>query len=372
MSDSRTTRVLEIDGGGQRVYMALKFLIRYVAQWGIPETDLWKYFDVICGSSAGAMVALGLALGLTPTQLLSIFTVQGPYIFSLSSLIASVRPNLAAKLALIATDTAFYQSSGPTAASYGQGLLNATAQSMFGTNTLQNLKTNVIIPCYEQDTSKYVLFSNLNYPGFTYQNELVSNIALASGAAPIYFDPVTINGHQYIDTGVYQNNPSQFGRVAAQMLKKTLNKSSTRTCILSIGTGIGEMGFDQGNPDVIDTRVDPAILNWFNSAPDSIVNNMLSKTIAPRLYNSVATIFGLFDIASTGGQESVAKALYLESKYTLSQLYYYRFQPQLNLNLNTELDNTDAPILTYYDETEATYFNNDIDAISTFIGHTVA
>lgn len=355
MSDPNTLRILSFDGGGERGYLSLSFFQKFVQLWGISPSSIASQFDVITGTSVGGIIGLGLAFGLTPSTISNFFTVQGPYIFSLSSLTPSLRPGLAAKLALIATDTPFYQSSGPTAASYGSGLLAATLTSIFGTNTLQNLQTKVIIPSYQYDNSKYVLFSNLNnYSDFIGQNELISNVALATSAAPIYLPSLSLNGHTYIDGGVYMNNPAEFGRTLAQMVKPT----ATRTCILSLGTGLAEMGFDPGNPSVIDSRVSPEILEL--------------QASMPQIFDSIATIFALFDIASTGGQESVAKSLYLESSYTINPLYYYRFQPQLDLTLNTELDNTDPAILTYYQNTATTWYNNDLANITTFLGHLTA
>lgn len=349
MSDPNTLRILSLDGGGERGYLSLNFLKNFVNLWGIDPATLAQQFDVITGTSIGGLMGLAFAFGLTPDYVSNFFTVQGPYIFSLTSLSPSVRPNLAAKLALIVTDTPFYQSSGSTANMYGYGLLSSTLTTIFGSNTLQDLQTNVIIPSYQDDNSTYVLFSNLNYSSFIGKNELISNVALATSSAPIYFPALSLNGHQYIDGGVYQNNPALFGRTLAGMIKPT----ASRYCVLSLGTGLGEMGFDPGNPSLIDPRV------------GEIVQNV-------ELFDSIATIFGLFDIASTGGQESIAKALYLESLYTLDQFYYYRFQPQLDLSLNTELDNTDSAILTYYEDIANTIFENDIDNITTFLGHLTA
>jgi hypothetical protein len=258
-------------------------------------------------------------------------------------------------LALIATNTPFYQSSGSTAQSYGSGLLYKTIQDTFGTSTLQDLNTNVIIPTYKYDTSNYILCSNLNYPEFTGQNEFISNVAIATGSAPIYLPSLILNNTaigtlsgEYIDGGVYQNNPAQFGVTIGKMVKPNAN----RFCILSLGTGIGEMGFDPGNPDVMDARV--------------------VDVMSTMAFDSVQTIFNLFEISSVGGQESVSKSLSLESLYTLDQTYYYRFQPQLDPNINTELDNTDPEILAYYEQVAEQVFNNDNDNITTFIGHLTA
>lgn len=357
MSDPNTIRILELDGGGERGYMSTVFFQQFIQQWGIDPSTVAENFDVICGTSIGGIVALSLAFGKTPDEILPFFTTQGPYIFSLTSLVPSVRPNLAAKVALIALGTPFYQSSGLTEASYGSGLLAATLQSNFGTNTLQNLKTNVIIPTYEQVSSTYTLCSNTNYPDFVGQNELITNVALATSAAPVYLPPLIVDNSlsgtlsgTYLDGGIYQNNPASFGLTLGQMLKP----NASRYCVLSLGTGIGEIGFDPGNPDMIDPRV-------------GVITSSDLKA-----FDNIATIFALGNIARVGAQESVAKALDLESEYTLNQLYYYRFQPKLDSNVNTELDNTDPAILTYYNNVATTTFNSDIENISTFIGHLTA
>ncbi len=347
MSDPNTLRILSFDGGGARGYMSLVWFKRFIQTWGINPAALAQQFDVICGTSVGGIVALAYAFGKTPDEIEPFFVESAPYIFSTTSFIPSSRPGLVTKVGLALANIPFYQSSGPTEEDYGAGLLRVTLQNEFGTNTLQNLQTNVIIPSYQYDNSKYVLFSNLNYPEFIGQNELISNVALATSAAPLYLPSILFGGHEYLDGGIYENNPAEFGRTLAQMVKPRAN----RYCILSIGTGLGEMGFDPGNPDIIDPRVDPALIALLNIAADSTI------------------IFSLFDIAMVGGQESTAQALYLEATNTLSQLYYYRFQPQLDLNINTELDNTDPEIYTYYSTTANNNFNEDIDNISIFIGH---
>ncbi len=476
MSDPNTIRVLELDGGGERGYFSLSWFENFVSQWGIDPTTIAQQFDVICGSSVGAIMALSLASGMTPAAISPFFTTHGPFIFSLSSLFPSWRPNLAYKIALILSNTPFYQSSGPTAASYGSGLLASTVQTNFGSNTLQNLNTNVVIPFYQQDTGTFGLFSNVTSPGFTGQNTLISDVALAASAAPVYLPAWTIGGHSYIDDGIYQNNPAQFGVVLGKILKPNAN----RICVLSIGTGIGEIGFDSGgNPGiplannplattntsatvVVTVPTTSIFTNGQNvtisgaiatggitalqlniTAAISIINSTtfsytaggtatssvtgggssvevtyLSRLFTPNSFkkrafhpdgisadqfrqtpvyqellnknpyfeskiqqirrssvlsfDTIQSIFGLFEIASTGGQESVAQALLMQSVSTLDQLYYYRFNAILDPTKNTELDNTDSSILTYYSSLALSLFNNDINNISAFIGHLTA
>lgn len=348
MADTNTVRILQVDGGGARGYMSLCFLKDFVDLWGIDPTTIASHFDVVCGTSAGGIIALMIAAGLTPDEMLEFYTADVPYVFSLTSLSPSVRPNLAAKLALVLANTPIYQSSGPTAADYGHGKLVSRLQSIFGSTILQQLNSNVVIPVYELDTATYKIFSNLNYPEFEGQNLLVSDVAIATSAAPVYFPSWTIGDHSYIDGGVYNNNIAQIGKFTAQSIKPNANRS----CVLSIGTGIGEMGFDTV----------PALLK------KAFIENVLPMT--PE--TSIEILFSLFDIAQTGAQESTSFGLALESRYVNNQSFHYRFQTQLELELDTELDNTDSDILVYYQSTEQNIWETDINNITSFLGHLTA
>ena len=427
MADPNTIRVLEFDGGGQRGYFSMVWFDKFLQLWGIDPTTVWQYFDIICGSSIGGINALGLALGLTPAEILPLFETYGPSIFSLSSIFSSWRPNAPTKAGLIVANIPFYQSSGITASLYGSGLLTDTIQTIFGSNTLQDLKTNVVIPSYQQDTSTLTLFSNLNGNGLIGQNSLVSDVALATSAAPAYLPAWTFGGHTYIDAGVYQNNPASF----AISLGKTLKLTAKRICVLSVGTGLGTIGFDNsGSPGIplannpLSTTASSATvvvtvpttsiftngqnvtisgatatggisaINLNITAAISIINSTSFSYTAAGIASStttggganviidyitdppdtsiIETLFSLFEIASTGGQESIAKALSIESSNPLTRTYYYRFNPILDPLKNTELDNTDSSIMTYYHDTAVDLFDADEANISIFLGHLTA
>lgn len=432
MADPNTIRILEFDGGGQRGYASMVWFNKFVQTWGIDPAEIWKYFDVICGTSVGGISALGLANGLTPEEILPLFETHGPYIFSLSSIIPSWRPNLPTKIGLILADIPFYQSSGPTENLYGSGLLKTTIQTIFGSDTLQDLKTNVLVPVYRLDTKNFVLFSNVNNARFIGQNALISDVALGTAAPPVYLPSWIFGGHEYIDGGIYQNNPSRFGL----NLGKILKPNAKRICVLSIGTGLGEIGFDNGGSPGIPLANDPLATTASSSTvvvtvpTTTVLTNGQSVTLSgatatggisainlnitaaisilssttfsytaadtasstavgggpavvldyidepgvasTMAFDTLQAIFGLFEIASTGGQESVAENLLIQSTYTLDQLYYYRFNPTWDPTKNTELDNTDPDIMTYYHDTTLELFNDDIENISIFLGHLTA
>lgn len=399
MSDVNTFNVLEFDGGGERGDLSLIFFNRFVQQWGVDPTTLSEQFDVICGTSVGGIMALAIAIGKTPEELLPFFTEQGPYLFTLGSnvfppvvtppIVPSVRPNSVEKVALIIANIPFYNSSGAFANAYGSGLLRTLVETLFGDKTMQDVKSNVIIPTFDYASKTFVLCSNLDNPAFSAQDELLSNVALATSAAPVYLPPIELispittklNG-LFLDGGIYQNNPSQFGYNLGKMTKMNAN----RACVLSLGTGAGEYGFDndpvllsiQFNKDKKKYAPGTTLRTVVQKMGHSVrnLNKLQTKMLDLQLedidFNTIKFLFELFSIASYGGQESVDEALYLEANYTLEQLYYYRFNPPLDLSLDPALDNTSPEILTYYEDLANQTYNDDIENISTFIGHLTA
>jgi patatin-like phospholipase/acyl hydrolase len=394
MSDPNTIRVLEIDGGGMRGYLPANFFKLFVNQWGVDPTTIWKQFDVICGSSIGGIMALALGSGLTPDQLLPFFTVDGPWIFtirtaadvasgSINASLPSNTPNTIQKIGILFNNDQFYASVSPDS-NYGSSRLQSSLVNTFGTQTMNNLKTKVLITSLEQDTETFRLFSNANYAEYIGQNELITNVARATSAAPLYLPPMVFNGHTYIDGGVYQNNPAQLGVALAQSLRPT----AKRCCLLSLGTGLGTLGFDEAaliikkfakhiqnkSLNEVYNQIEKD-LNAINLKQETIKNvkdlAALIKASTP-FEDAVKSLVQLLDTAMTGAQESVAQAFNIQSKYTLNQFYYYRFQPTLDPDLDTELDNSTPEILTYYENLATEVFNSDADAISNFIGHLTA
>lgn len=355
--DTNTLRILEIDGGGARGYLALKFLISFIDIWGINPNELWKYFNCICGTSVGGMIALGLAIGKSPQELLTFLETKAPLIFSTNGTPSSKAGTLTKLYSITVSGVPFYGTE--TGTGYGSALLASELQTMFGTKTMQEVLTNVVIPTYKVnmrentaniDDGVYTLCSNIRDINFAAQDELISNVALSTSAAPFYLPSINLentnqnvlNG-RYIDGGIYQNNPSSFGINIAQIVKPT----AKRTCILSIGTGLGEMGFDDESP--------PDLLR--SAEADPIIG--------------ISNLFALFGVASTGGQEAVNKSLEIESKYSLNQLYHYRFQPDLDIEQDTELDSTTSSVFQYYDTVNSTWVSNDMDNIAAFLGHLI-
>jgi patatin-like phospholipase/acyl hydrolase len=243
-----TTRIISLDGGGTRGYLQICMLKHYSQQaydqHKISEQVFFNSFDVIAGTSIGGIIALGLAFGIKLCDIENIFIEKAKRIFTTRNYVDVVtnslnasndnrRPNILQKLFMIANNLPFYKSKH-CESNYGSNILHQTLFDIFGNSTLQDLKTSVLIPAYQQNTNTGVIFSNYNSDLYIGQNAKIVDVALATSAAPFYLPTYSFDKNTYIDGGVFCNDPT----VLAYGLAKTLKKTSQKTCILSLGTGI--------------------------------------------------------------------------------------------------------------------------------------
>src|SRR5688500_6340787 len=98
-------KLLSIDGGGIRGVIALEILIEIerILGRGRPGFRLTQYFDYISGTSTGAIIAAGLSLGMSASELLDFYQDKGAQMFDRAFLLRRFRHrfddrNLAAML----------------------------------------------------------------------------------------------------------------------------------------------------------------------------------------------------------------------------------------------------------------------------------
>ncbi|CAA7600526.1 Patatin/Phospholipase A2-related protein [Acididesulfobacillus acetoxydans] len=201
-------RILALDGGGIRGALTAVLLTRL--QEEIP--GLLDGVELLAGTSTGAIIALGLAYGVSPSALKDLYLEEGKRIFAPKHW-GLCRPKYDA-----------------------EGLHKALERVFPQDLSLQDLRVRVLVPAFSLNdvrtgTWRPAFFHN--FPGSSTRQEKVLDVALASSAAPVYFP-----SHQgYIDGGVVAGNPST-AAIAEAIHEERGRQQLKDLCLLSLGTGV--------------------------------------------------------------------------------------------------------------------------------------
>ena len=263
----KTVRILSIDGGGIRGLipaLVLREIRNRLRARGGKEKPFASQFDLIAGTSAGALVALGLALpavkqtvdqgvrarsssdgeakggpaallGVPPIayekhpaydvdDIVELYLKRGEEIFP--------RRRFNSLRTVVQAFSDKYDSRG----------LENVLHDVFGEATVRDALTNVLITSYDTERMEPFFFkkrprrrqweSDLNF--------FMRDAARASAAAPTYFEPAFVSpvpqdGKRFclIDGGVFANNPAMCAYIEA----RKIFPHATRYLLVSLGTG---------------------------------------------------------------------------------------------------------------------------------------
>jgi hypothetical protein len=234
-------RVLSLDGGGIRGRLTLEYLAAIETllrkRTGRADLLLCDYFDLIGGTSTGAILAATLACGMSVADLQQLYNELGPKVFSQTGIrIPLLAPKFPSK---------------PL-----QDLLN----ERLGSDTTlgsDRVRTGLMVMTKRLDTgSPWPLH---NHPNGRYAAEdcalNLAEIVRASTAAPTYFDPESLEIHSrsgsvvkgaFVDGGV-----TPFNDPALQLLMLTAlegygfgwEQGADKLLLVSIGTGTSRQLF---------------------------------------------------------------------------------------------------------------------------------
>lgn len=196
--------ILTIDGGGIRGAFAASALETLCDK--IPR--FFDEFDVVAGTSTGAIIAAVIAVGKDPADITTMYRNHAKEIFS--------------------TDP--FRTQGALRSKYDQLVLKRVIEKELGKITLGELKKRVLISASNITTGKIELFDSSLH---SHKKLTLAEVALASAAAPGYFDPVKIAGSVYADGGLWAIDPT------APTLIYLLNEGvqPEDITLLSVGTG---------------------------------------------------------------------------------------------------------------------------------------
>lgn len=237
MEENIQIKILSIDGGGIRGIIPAKVLseLEEKLKEEYPEKKLHEHFDLICGTSTGAILAIGIALGIPAANLLEFYKDNAKIIFPKWFL--KILPSKVRILAGSMYSNKFLR----------EKLKNVYTEANNGVEPLINdLKTNVCIPTFNGGMGEINVLKTKHNPEFVRDYKLPAHeVALSSASAPVYFPPHTFSyknkfgeGHNInmIDGGVFANNPSLIGILEAT---DKMGYEFSQIKLLSLGTGKG-------------------------------------------------------------------------------------------------------------------------------------
>lgn len=194
-------KVLSLHGGGYLGLATAAFIAEAERHF---STTAHESFDLFCGTSTGAILALGLAAGRTGKELTNLYRELGRQVFP-KKMFPKVRGFLRCR--------------------YETKALRAFLEREFGDQTLGDLRTNgkfVLVPAFCLSNGKPRIFkTDHNEKLDSHDGYRLVEVALASAAAPTYFPIFTVqnptNGttEAFCDGGIFANDPSTLGYAEA-------------------------------------------------------------------------------------------------------------------------------------------------------------
>lgn len=257
MTDKPTYHVLALSGGGYRSLYTATVLAELEQVLGRP---IAQHFDLICGTSAGGLLAMGLAAEIPAAELKSLFEKDGVRIFGSRSW---------ARRLFGFWWTAKHPSTG----------LQEVLEERFSDAKIGDLRHRVLIPSVNYTTGQGQFFKTPHHQTFELDHKMsIVDVGLATAAAPVYF-PLARNARGvFADGGLVGNAPGLFGLHEVRSFLAPGKPAKVR--VLSIGTmTIGATVRGAASLDRGFGKWRGALFDLVISAQESSVNYMLKQSL---------------------------------------------------------------------------------------------
>lgn len=216
----REFRILSIDGGGIKGIYPASVLAHLEEQY-LSGQSIADHFDLIVGTSTGGIIALGLSIGLPARDMANLYINHGQKIFPMP------RFGRLGRTWAWWRNLAYYR--------YDRGALADLLSFTFGERTFGEAKSRLCIPSCDGQFGDVYIFKTPHHPDFTRDGvQLMTTVAMATAAAPTYFQPLLSGGYRFVDGGVWANNPIMVGVVDAL---SAFDVDRHRVRVLSLGCG---------------------------------------------------------------------------------------------------------------------------------------
>lgn len=221
--EDKDFRILSIDGGGIRGIFPAAFLAELERRY-LGGSSVVNHFDLIAGTSTGGIIALGLAAGLRASDLRDLYISRGNEVFPPPS--DSILGLPGRWLGEIRRYFKYRYDSESL-----KRILNYT----FGKRKFGEAKVRLCIPSADGRYSEPYIFKTPHHPCFRIDaKEYMTKVAMATAAAPTFFQPFRDSGYIFLDGGLWANDPIMVALVDS-LSCFSIGRGQVR--ILSIGCG---------------------------------------------------------------------------------------------------------------------------------------
>jgi uncharacterized protein len=272
MVENRPFKILSIDGGGIKGLYSATILKRFEEEFGHPISD---YFDMICGTSTGGLIAMALSLNISAKEIVDFYKDEGPKIFDSRSFPYSWIRRLRQIL---------------WGAKHSNKSLQLALEKVLGKAKMRDAKCLLVIPTFNLTQGRpTVLKSPLreNNPYVNDINKYMVDVALATSAAPTYLPIHKIDNDYFIDGGVWANNPTLCGILEAidkHLGQEIIVDGKTivydRIEILSIASINKSSGWKMGqskNPSALSLIISEKLINPFMDGSSFFIDFFTEK-----------------------------------------------------------------------------------------------
>jgi uncharacterized protein len=206
-------QILALDGGGAKALFTAHVLARLEQDLGVTVRDS---FDLIAGTSAGGIVALGLGAGLKPKEIVCHYEELVDKVFPAS------RRRVWRRLRQLRSPI------------YDAEALRQALTGVLGTRLLGDSTKRLVVPAWDVQRGTVHIFKTPHHTRLTRDWRIpMVDVAMATSAAPLFFPAAHVDGHRLIDGGVWANNPAV---VAIAEAVSMLNIPLDTITVLNVGT----------------------------------------------------------------------------------------------------------------------------------------
>lgn len=224
--EEKIFKILSIDGGGIRGVYSAKILAHFEEKFNCRIAD---YFDMLCGTSTGGLIALGLSLKISASKIVDFYHQKGNIIFKKQN-----------------KQKAFFKQVFRGGKHTDEGLKESLNEIFENKKTKKSHLIGdshclLCIPSFSLTDGRPFIFKYDHPEGQLSRDNKTSyvDIALATSAAPTYLPIAQIenyNNRQFVDGGVCANNPTLVGLVEALTYFVGPNKKFNKLMVMSIAS----------------------------------------------------------------------------------------------------------------------------------------